>query len=156
MSVYVPKLPAAVRLGQPHREPRDGAFLLFPEVGDSGRCETVFELLNSDRFVIPFVQQEDSRVRLLVRENVDWVAIGPGVDPALVLPPGRPAAQHQRVELHFVDDREISAVVRWGAPDVRLRLSDFLAAPDLFLAAEAAFGTLIANKRRMREIRIVD
>lgn len=156
MSVHVPKVAVAVRLGQALREPRDGSFLLFPEVGDSGRSETVFELLNSSRFVIPFVQQDDRCVRLLVRENVDWVAVGPGVDPALVFPPERPVTQHQRVELCFLDDRVISAVLRWGAPDTKLRLSDFLSLPERFVAAEAGFGTLIVNKRRMRDIRILD
>ena len=74
--LHVSKLRAAVRLSQPHRDPRDGWFLLFPDFDESGRAETVLELLNSPRLVIPFIQNEDEGVRLLVRDNIDWVAIG--------------------------------------------------------------------------------
>lgn len=155
MSVHISKLSVAVRLAQPHREPRDGSFLLFPEVDATGRCETVLELLNSRRLVLPFLQPEDHQVRLLVRENIDWVAIGPGVDEALVFPPDRPVTNHQRVELLFLDERQISATIRWGVAGTPERLSDFLGSPATFVAAEAGFGTLMVNKRRLREIRIV-
>lgn len=156
MSVHVSKLWVAIRLAQPHLDPRDGSFQLFPDVGQSGRAETVLELLNSPRLVIPFLQKDDNSVRLLVRKNIDWVAIGAGVEPGLVFPPDRQTTQHQHVELYFVDEAQLAATIRWGEPGSRLRLSDFLDSPDLFVAVEAGFGTLMVNKRRIREIRIVE
>lgn len=154
--VRIPKLRAAVRLSQPRHDPRDGWFLLFPDVGDSGRAETVLELLNSARLVIPFLEREDQTVLLLVRKNIDWVAIGADVEPRLVFPPGRQTAFHQRVEIGFVDERRVEATIRWGDAAQKTRLSDFLDSPDAFFAVEASFGTLMVNKRRIREIRIVE
>jgi hypothetical protein len=37
-----------------------------------------------------------------------------------------------------------------------MRLSDFLDSADSFVSAETGFGTLIVNKQRLREIRILD
>ena len=154
--LHVSKLRAAVRLSQPHRDPRDGWFLLFPDFDESGRAETVLELLNSPRLVIPFIQNEDEGVRLLVRDNIDWVAIAAGVDAGLVFPPDRQAAQQQRVELCFLDERKLEATIRWGDGTSGVRLSDFLDSRDPFVAADAGFGTLMVNKRRIREVRIVE
>jgi hypothetical protein len=152
----ITKLWVAVRLAQPHHDPRDGWFQLFPEVDNLGRPETVLELLNSPRRVIPFLKREEKSVVLLVRENIDWVAVGPGEQTRLVVPPERTDAHVQRVELGFLDERRVAATVRWGDFPLRERLSDFLNQSDLFVAAEAAFGTLIVNKSRLREVRILD
>lgn len=152
----VSKLRVAVRLGQPRHDPRDGWLLLFPAFGETGRAETVLELLNSPRQVIPFLRGDDENVLLLVRDNIDWVAIGNGVDPQLVFPPARQAGLQQRVELRFVDEQKIEAMIRWGDPAAPMRLSDHLGSPDPFVAAEASFGTLMVNKRRVRDIRIVE
>lgn len=154
--LHVSKLRAAVRLSQPDHDPRDGWFLLFPDFDDSGRPETVLELLNSSRLVIPFIQNEDESVRLLVRDNIDWVAIAAGVESRLVFPPDRQAEQQQRVELCFLDERRIEATIRWGDGVSGIRLSDFLDSRDPFVAADAGFGTLMVNKRRIREVRIVE
>lgn len=152
----VSKLWVAVRLAQPQLVPRDGWLQLFPNLDSFDRPETVLELLNSPRLVVPFLRKEDEAVVLLVRENIDWVAIGPSEAQHLVVPPDAKAAHQQRVELGFLDDRRITATVRWGDFATRERLSDFLNAPAQFIAAEAAFGTLIVNKRRLREFRILD
>lgn len=155
-SKLVTKLWAAVRLAQPQREPRDGWFQLFPDIDGHGRPETVLELLNSPRFVIPFLQHEGGSVLLLVRENVDWVAIGTGVKSSLVLPPDHQGAFQQRVAIRFTDDQKIEATIRWGDFIAEARLSDFLASSGTFIAAEAGFGTLMVNKRRVREFHIVN
>ncbi len=155
-SECVPKLRAGVRLGQPLHDPRDGWLLLFPVLDGAGRPETVFDLLNSTRQVIPFLQRENDDVLLLVRDNIDWVAIDNHVESKLIFPPGRLAGLEQRVELRFVDERKIAATISWGDPATPTRLSDFLGSPDPFVAAEARFGTLLVNKRRLREIRIVE
>lgn len=152
----VSKLWVAVRLAQAQLVPRDGWFQLFPDHAALGRPETVLELLNSPRFVIPFLRREDEAVVLLVRENIDWVAIGPGAEPHLILPPDGRTALQQRVDLAFLEDRRITATVRWGDYLAKERLSDHLNGPEQFIAAEAAFGTLIVNKRRLREVRILD
>lgn len=153
---YIPKIRAAVRLSQQQRAPRDGWFLLYPDVRDAGRPETVLELLNSARLVIPFLQQEDNRVLLLVRENIDWVAVGAGTSDDLVFPPGRRVGLSQRVELAFIGEQKIAATIHWTDVKPTMRLSDFLDSQDPFVAAETGFGQLLVNKRRIREVHIVE
>jgi hypothetical protein len=153
MSVHIQKIRVPIRLAQPNRDPRDGWFLLFPNLEHSDQPETVFELLNSSRTVIPFIQAEDSSVVLLTRANIDWVAIGTGVTPDLVVP-GPPPNHQQRVQIRFVDEQRVDAVIEWRGDRDRVRLSDFLNWDEPFLVAKTGFGTLIVNKLRIRETRI--
>src|SRR5262249_19341582 len=87
MAVYVQKVRVPGRLSQPNQESRDGWFLLYPEVEGGGRSESLVELLNSTRGVIPFLPAQDTSVVLLTRLNLDWVIVGSGVEPSLVFPP---------------------------------------------------------------------
>lgn len=155
MPAYVRKLQVPVRLSQPNLAPRDGSFQLFPTVGHQNRPETVLELLNSGRTVIPFILDDHATVLLLTRMNVDWVALGPGVESRLVVPPEDPITHEQRVELRFIDESRVDAVLRWDEGKEAARLSDFLNSNDAFLAARTGFGTLVVNKGRIREMRII-
>jgi hypothetical protein len=155
-SVVIHKLRVAVHLSQPRVDPRHGWMLLFPNIGETGRAETLLELLNSNRLVVPFLEQADSSVVLLVRENIDWVAIGTDVPDEMVFPPDRKSMQSERVEISFIEDRRIEATIRWGDAACAVRLSDFLDSRDPFVVVEAGFGRLIVNKRRIREIRILN
>ena len=156
MSPYVQKLRVAVRLSQPNRDPREGWFLLLPRLGQESRPETILELLNASRSVIPFIQADDASVLLLTRLNIDWVGVGPGVASNLVFPPDEPVTHEQRVELRFVDERRLEATVQWWAGEQNLRLSDFLCASTGFIAAQTGFGTLMVNLGRVRETRIAE
>jgi hypothetical protein len=155
MPAYVRKLQVPVRLSQPNLAPRDGSFQLYPTIGKENRPETVLELLNSERSVIPFILEGDATVLLLTRMNVDWVALGPGVETRLVAPPNDPITHEQRAELRFIDESRVEAMLRWNEEQKAVRLSDFLNATEAFLAARTGFGTLIVNKARIREMRII-
>ncbi len=154
MSLHIEKIRIPVRLAQPHLDPRDGWFLLFPRIAGEQRPETVLELLNSSRSVIPFIEADEGSVLLLTRTNIDWVAVGSGAPEHLILPPGAPATHEQAVQLRFVDESRVDAVIGWRAEGDRTRLSDFLDASGPFIAVGAGFGTLIVNKQRIRETRI--
>ena len=156
MTPHVEKIRVPVRLSQPNLDPRDGWLLLFPRGGAEARGQTLLELLNSPRNVIPFIQSGGAGVLLLVRINIDWVAVGAGVAEELIHPPRRGALQEQRVELRFIDEGRVDAVLEWPSGKDTARLSDFLNASGEFLAARAGFGTLIVNKQRIRETRIVE
>ena len=69
----VQKLRAHVRLSQPGDTPLDGYFCLLPEMDGQPRPETILELLNSTRRVIPFFRVADDNVVLFTRLNIDWV-----------------------------------------------------------------------------------
>ena len=72
----IQKLRAPVRLSQPGETPVDGHLCLTPEINGERRPETILELLNSPRRVIPFLRDADDSVVLLTRLNVDWVVVG--------------------------------------------------------------------------------
>jgi hypothetical protein len=144
-----------VRLSQPNQDPRDGWFLLFPRAGDGESPESIVALLNSPRVVLPFIQ-DDRTILLLTRQNIDWVAIGANVADELVLRPGQTLTHSQRVELRFTDESRVDGVVQWDATHRNLRLSDFLNWCDDFFVLKTGFGTLVVNRQRIRETRVVD
>lgn len=153
-SAYVEKLRVPVRLSQPQSEPRDGWLLLLPRMEQEFRPETVLDLLNSPRSVVPFIQAGDSTVLLLNRVNIGWVAVSGDAPADLVAPPVRPPGQEQRVEFRFLDESRVEARIRWASPDGSFRLSDYLNSNPGFIAVEAGFGTLIVNTGRIRETRV--
>jgi len=150
----VQKLKAPVRLSQPGEAPLDGYLCLLPELNGKGRPETVLELLNSSRPVIPFLRTSDDAVVLLTRLNIDWVVVGALIDPAWIMPERYPVAREQAVQLHFVDGRIMEGTVRWPSPGGDVRLSDFLCSAADFYALATRLGVLIVNKNRVRETRV--
>jgi hypothetical protein len=154
VSAHVEKVRVPVRLSQANRDPRDGWLLLFPQVEAGGRTESLVELLNSRRKVIPFLPSDEESVLLLPRLNIDWVVVGTGAESSFIFPAGREPTREQRAEMLFVDQRRLEVTLQWRAVDDHFRLSDFLNSSDDFVTARAGFGTLIVNMNRIREIRI--
>jgi hypothetical protein len=156
MTLYVRKIRVAARVSQPNLTPRDGWFLLLPHLEAGDRHETLLDLLNSSRTVIPFILAEGGEVLLLTRANLDWVVVQKGVDSQLVYPPGRRVTSEQRVDLRLIDESRVHAVVQWNSPNGETRLSDFLNREETFIAAKTDFGTLLINKLRVRETRVAE
>ncbi|MGH7731867.1 MAG: hypothetical protein ACRENJ_11530 [Candidatus Eiseniibacteriota bacterium] len=151
----IQKLRASVRLSQPGESPVDGYLCLAPEVEGERRPETILELLNSSRRVIPFLRGADESVGLLTRLNIDWVVVGGQVDPAWVMPKRFPAMREQSVRLQFSDGRTMEGDVRWPSPAATdIRLSDFLNDPADFFPLATRVGIMMVNKNRVRETRV--
>ena len=68
-ATVIQKLRAPVRLSQPGDSPLDGYFCLLPDLDGQGRPETILELLNSSRRVIPFFRVADDNFVLFTRLN---------------------------------------------------------------------------------------
>jgi hypothetical protein len=147
----IQKLRAAVRLSQPGESPLDGYLCLLPEVNGEQRPETILELLNSSRRVIPFLRPIDDSVVLLTRLNIDWAVAGAQVDPSWVMPVRSPATREQSVLLHFLDGSTMEGDVRWSSPGADIRLSDFLNSRQDFYPLVTRIGILMVNKNRVRE-----
>ena len=150
----IQKLRAAVRLSQPGEAPVDGYLCLAPQVEEEQRPETILELLNSSRRVIPFLREADESVVLLTRLNIDWVVVGSQVDPDWVMPKRSPAMREQSVRLQFFDGRTMEGDVRWPSPGADIRLSDFLNAAADFYPLVTRLGIMMVNKNRVRETRV--
>lgn len=152
---YIDKLQVPVRLAQPGLDPRDGFLMLAPRIGSEDRIESLLELLNSRRTVIPFITEVDHSVLLINRTSIDWIAVRPSTPPGCILPPGVEWNQSERAELLFADRRRVEVSIAWYAENSGHRLSDFLNACDSFVASLAGFGLLIWNKNRVLEWRIL-
>jgi hypothetical protein len=150
----IQKLRAPVRLSQPGENPVDGYLCLTPEVGGQPRPETILELLNSPRRVIPFLRVHDESVALLTRLNIDWVVVGSQVDPTWVMPQRSPAMREQSVRLQFFDGRTMEGDVRWASPGADIRLSDYLNDRADFYPLVTRVGIMMVNKNRVREARV--
>jgi hypothetical protein len=151
-SMHVEKISVPVRVAHTDTDPRDGQFLLYSSLGNSGRSETLLELLNSKRrSIIPFLQVDQSEVLFLNRENIDWVVIAAGVDERLVYPPDHLVTIEQGVEFRLIDGSRVQATIQWDAKDGTVRLSDHLNTTGTFITAKTSFGLLLINKRRVRE-----
>lgn len=155
-SSYVQKIRVPARVSQPSMDPRDGWFLLYPAVGNSDRPETLLELLNSARTVIPFIQAENATVLLLTRVNIDWIVVGREVDSGLVFPPSYRVTVEQHVDLRLIDESKVRAVLQWNAARGVDRLSDYLNSSESFIPARTGFGTLLMNKLRVRETLVAE
>jgi hypothetical protein len=151
----IQKLRAPVRLSQPGESPLDGYFCLLPDIDGRGSPETILELLNSSRRVIPFFRIADDNFVLFTRLNIDWVMPGAQVDSNWVMPRRVHATREQRVHLQFFDGREMEGDARWTSPGADIRLSDFLNDPADFYPLVTRMGILMVNKNRVRETRVV-
>lgn len=154
-SLHIEKVQVPVRLAQPNLDPRDGFLMLLPRLGAEARIESLLELLNSRRTVIPFTTEDDGSVRLINRTSVDWIAARSSTPPDCILPPGLDWNHGERAELLFADGRRVQVEVEWYAGASGHRLSDFLNVCDTFVASRTRFGMLIWNKSRVLEWRIL-
>ena len=153
-ATVIQKLRAPVRLSQPGDSPLDGYFCLLPDLDGQGRPETILELLNSSRRVIPFFRVADDNFVLFTRLNIDWVVPGAQVDPEWIMPRRVHSAREQSVHLQFFDGREMEGAVRWSSPNADIRLSDFLNDATDFYPLVTRVGILMVNKNRVRETRV--
>lgn len=151
----IQKLRAPVRLSQPGETPVDGYLCLMPEIDGEHRPETILELLNAPRRVIPFLRDADDSVVLLTRLNIDWVVVGNQVLQDWVMPKRSPAMREQKVRLHFVDGGMMEGHVRWSSPAADIRLSDYLNDAADFYPLVTRLGILMVNKNRVREARVI-
>lgn len=151
--MYVTKTRVAVRISQSGHDPLDGYFALAPEP-DAYRIQTVLELLNAPKRVIPFIVEGDGGILLLTRLNVDWVMVDGEVDIALVLPESHQVLREEPVELHFMNGTTIDGLMQVEGHRSDWRASDFLNAEPDFYAMTTRLGILLVNKTRVREARL--
>ncbi len=132
---------------------RDGSLALRSEI-EPGRPQTLIELLNQPRLMLPFFEAADS-VALLNRLTLDWVAASPGFEAHRILPPHRSITRRQQVELRFASGAPLAGTIQWEASKEHLRVSDVLNSPDEFFALQSDTGVRIVNRQRVLEARLI-
>lgn len=150
MYKHIQKKRAIVRVCTAGGEDLDGFLMLGPRAEHRDGAETILELLNSGKRVIPLILAGEEQVMLLCRAKIDWVAAGPSADPALVYPSTYLVTRQERIEIQFGDGRTIEGTVQMEVEEGFTRVSDFLNLPGDFFPMVTRFGTVLVNKNRMR------
>ena len=156
MDSYVVKRRTAVRVSQLGGENLDGLFCLALESPELHRPETILDLLNSSRRMVPFVRMGDRRISLLSRLNIPWVLATSEVARELIYPPHYVVAYEELVQVHFNDGGVIEGNLQVELTGERVRASDFLNSPGEFFPMLTRMGTLLANKSGVRETVLVN
>lgn len=156
MAEYIEKQRVPVRVSLPAADPLDGYLSLALESPEHEVPETIFEVLNSSRQVIPFVRSDDQSVLLLTRVNIDWVMAGESVDRRLLFPPTFLVTREESVRVFFTDGRVLDGLIQLALTDDRNRTSDFLEGGQDFYALTTRLGTVFVNKARVRETRVFE
>jgi hypothetical protein len=153
---HVVKRRTTVRVCQSGEDALDGLFCLAVESPELGRAETLFDLLNSSRKMVPFVRSGDRRVSLLTRMNIDWVIAPEAVTAEWIYPPHYRLGFEEPVHVFFLDGRTIEGRLQIAADPRIDRASDFLNGASDFFPVKTRLGTLFANKARVRETLLVE
>jgi hypothetical protein len=153
MQPLIDRVRVPVRVALAGDAVREGWLALRSEA-EPGRPETLVELLNGGRHVLPFIEPGESVV-LLTRLNLEWVATAPGVEANLVSPSHRSITRKQKVELHFMEGATIAGTIQWEAARQHLRVSDVLNGPGDFFPVLTESDVLIVNRLRVRETRLI-
>jgi hypothetical protein len=153
MPRYVEKIRVRARVARLGDEPVEGFFSLAPLSPWRAGPETILELVNADRRVIPFLRAPDEATLLLTRLAIDWIETGPDVDIDLVRPRTYRVTREERVEIRLTDDTRLEGLVQMELPDELNRLSDFLNCVEDFFPLLSRGRTLLVNKSKLRETR---
>lgn len=156
MSRRIDKQQAHVRVSFAGGDPADGYLCLTPRAESRESAETMLDLLNSAKRVVPFLLQENGEVVLLSVRYVDWVLAGPGVDLATVVPPTYIVTREERVELCFADGRRMDGKIQIEVKDDFTRVSDFINSPERFYPVRTRLGLMLVNKERVSETRLIE
>ena len=156
MPEFIPKLRVAVRIALPGVEPTHGFLSLAPQAEFHDGPETVLERLNTRDRVIPFQRQKDSAVILVSRLELEWVAVGRGVDDDWISPPTFAVTREERVRIRFRSGEEVEGLLRMELPELLNRASDFLNQTDDFFALSTREGVRLVNKNAVVDTRVFE
>lgn len=151
---YVPKFPVPVRVAQPGYDPIDGYFALAPQSDMRPDGECVLELLNGAPRVVPLIMEENGRVILLTRLNIDWVMARGDAPMSLMIQSHGGPWREEAAEFHFVNGTMIDGLMQIGPGTDGARASDFLNDGKDFYPVRTRLGLLLVNKTRVRETRL--
>ena len=153
MSEYIEKHRASVRLSLPHQDPIAGELALHPNSQLRDGPQTLLELLNSSRRLLPFVLQNGDTL-LVTRLNIHFVMVGPVVPQELIAPPSFVVDREEQVHVTFADGYNLAGKIQIELPGHLNRTSDFLNGPDDFFVLRTRAGVVLVNKLCMRDMRV--
>jgi hypothetical protein len=150
MGVYIEKLRVTIGVSRSGEPDIEGRFSLSPLSEFHSGPETLLELLNAPRRVIPF-QRQDGITLLLARHDIQWVYAGPDVPPELIRSSGFRCTREERVRVRLCGGEELEGLLQMQLADPVDRASDYLNGPDDFFPLTARDGVYLIQKHHARE-----
>jgi len=120
--------------------------------GPNERPQTLLERLNEPVSVVPVTHGDVAH--LVNRILIEWAEAGPGVEAAQIGPP-RNVTREEYASVWLRSGRKLDGVIAMEMPEGYNRTSDFINSEDEFFILRCRDRTLLVNKRRVRELRIV-
>jgi hypothetical protein len=114
--------------------------------------QTLLERLNEPVSVLPVVHGDVTH--LVNRMLIEWAEPAPGVDAALIGPPSV-VTREEYASVWVRSGRKLDGIIGMEMPEGFNRTSDFINSEDEFFILRCRDRTLLVNKRRVRELRIV-
>jgi hypothetical protein len=155
MPAYVEKIRVPVQIAQLANEPLAGFLALAPRAQFHDGPETLLELMNAPRRVIP-VQLPDGETSLLQRDAIEWVTTDSGEAEHLVMPRNFLVTREEAVRVCLRNGQSIDGILRMELPEHLNRASDFLNASEDFFPLTRDTHTLLIHKSAVREVRLFD
>ena len=118
----------------------------------NGRPQTLLERLNEPVSVVPVTHGDVAH--LVNRTLIEWAEPGPGVEAAQIGPPAN-VTREEYASVWLRSGRKLEGVIAMEMPEGYNRTSDFINSRDEFFVLRCRDRTLLVNKRRVRELRIV-
>jgi hypothetical protein len=116
------------------------------------RPQTLLERLNEPVSVVPVTHGDVTH--LVNRTLIEWAEPGPGVEAVHIGPPAN-VTREEYASVWLRSGRKLDGVIAMEMPDGYNRTSDFINSQDEFFILRCRDRTLLVNKRRVRELRIV-
>ena len=118
----------------------------------SDRPQTLLERLNEPVSVVPVTHGDVTH--LVNRTLIEWAEPAPGVAAAHIGPPSA-VTREEYASVWLRSGRKLEGVIAMDMPEGYNRTSDFINSQDEFFMLRCRDRTLLVNKRRVRELRIV-
>jgi hypothetical protein len=154
MPEYIQKVRTLVSYARPHESPVHGVISLAVSAPFHEGSETILERLNSVERVIPFESPDGSRVTLVNRTDLLWVAPRPGTDPKLVGPGTFLITRQEDVQVRLDGGETLEGVLQMELPEGFNRVTDYLNGPEDFFPLATPDGPYLVNKLRVREVKL--
>ena len=156
MPRYVGKLLVPGRIVQRGGEPIVGSVSVAERAELRPGPETLLEVLNTPRRVIPLLRENDHAIVLLNRLGIEYVEPDPSVEASLVRPANYRVTREERVEVRFLGGHGIEGRLEMELPEHINRASDYMNGPEDFFPLVTRNLTILVNKSRVSGTRVFE
>lgn len=156
MPSFIDKLRVHLDIAEPGREPMKGVVSLSRQIGGHAGPQTVLDLLNSSRRVVPVMRPADGTTVLFTRLQIAWVLAGNEVGFELMWPDSYQVTKEERVLVEMEDGSLLAGRIQMELPEDLNRASDFFNGAEDFFPLVARAGIYLVNKAKVRATQLFE